>query len=322
MTTVLPVASGKGGVGKTILSANLGVLLARAGKAVVLVDLDLGASNLHTCLGVKNTNMGIGHYIYKQADSLESLLIETDFGRLYLVPGDSLLPGTANLPFFRKQRIVRELSSLVADYVILDLGAGSNYNTVDFFLTSLTGVVVITPETTSILNAYSFIKTTLFRMLHRSFPARSEERETIRQFTAGRIEGSDTTVRHLVDLLGEINPVSAASAREKLDSFLPRVIVNMGRRQEDLEVGARLRKVVRRNLGIDIEYIGFVAQDDQVGLSVAQRHPYVDLAPDTAFARTLGGAAKRLIETPVPETPQLFEDDEDLNEIAEEMLIR
>ena len=86
----------------------------------------------------------------------------------------------------------------------------------------------------------------------------------------------------------------------------------MGRRQEDLEVGARLRKVVRRNLGIDIEYIGFVAQDDQVGLSVAQRHPYVDLAPDTAFARTLGGAAKRLIETPVPETPQLFEDDEDM----------
>ncbi len=322
MTTVIPIASGKGGVGKTIISANLGILLAKAGKAVVLVDLDLGASNLHTCLGVKNTNLGIGNYVYKQAESLESLLVPTDFGRLYLIPGDSLLPGTANLPFFRKRRIVKELSELVADFVILDLGAGSNYNTVDFFLTSLTGIVVVTPETTSILNAYSFIKTALFRMLHRSFPAKSDERKLIQEFSAGRLEGDDTSIGNLVERLGTISRGSGAHAREKLDSFMPRVIVNMGRQQHDLELGARLRRVVRRNLGTDIEYIGFVAHDDNVGLSVARRHPYADMAPESPFARTLGGTAKRLINTPVPQTPQLFEDDEDLAEIAEEMVTK
>jgi flagellar biosynthesis protein FlhG len=322
MTTVIPVASGKGGVGKTILTANLGVLLARAGKAVVLVDLDLGASNLHTCLGVKNTHLGIGNYVYKQTETLESLLVETTFPRLFLIPGDSLLPGTANLPFFKKQKIVRELSNLVADFVLLDLGAGSNYNTVDFFLTSLTGLIVVTPETTSILNAYSFIKTALFRMLHRSFAPRSRERNVIDEFSAGRLEGSDTTIQRLVTLLGEVSEDARRIAQTKLDAFLPRIVVNMGRHQGDLELGAKLRRIVRRNLGIDIEYIGFIAHDDNIGLSVAKRHPYVDSARESPFARSLGATAARLIHTPVPGTPQLFEDDEDLAEIAEEMVSR
>jgi MinD-like ATPase involved in chromosome partitioning or flagellar assembly len=188
MTTIIPVASGKGGVGKTVFTANIGVSLARAGKTVILADLDLGGSNLHTALGEKNDKSGIGNYIYKQERSLESLLVETREPRLYFIPGDSLLPGTANLPYFRKAKILKELAGLVADYVILDLGSGSSYNTIDFFLTSASGILVVTPETTSILNAYSFVKAALFRMIYRSFPARSDERALVYRFTTERLE--------------------------------------------------------------------------------------------------------------------------------------
>lgn len=65
MTAIVPVASGKGGVGKTIATANLGISLAQAGKTVILADLDLGAANLHTILGIRNRQPGIGHIISK-----------------------------------------------------------------------------------------------------------------------------------------------------------------------------------------------------------------------------------------------------------------
>ena len=94
----------------------------------------------------------------KQADSLEECIQPTDFERLFLIPGDSLLPGTANLPYFTKQRILKELNQSVADVVLLDLGAGSSYNTVDFFLASWSALMVTTGEPTAILNAYSFLK--------------------------------------------------------------------------------------------------------------------------------------------------------------------
>ncbi|MCK7483987.1 MAG: P-loop NTPase [Candidatus Moduliflexus flocculans] len=66
MVTLIPIASGKGGVGKTVLAANLGVCLAALGRTVVLADLDLGGANLHTCLGVKNRNPGIGALAWRQ----------------------------------------------------------------------------------------------------------------------------------------------------------------------------------------------------------------------------------------------------------------
>jgi len=128
-------------------------------------------------------------------------VVETPAPHLFFIPGDALLPGTANLPNFRKMKILRELAALVADYVILDLGSGSSYNTIDFFLASDAGIIVTTPETTAILNAYSFLKTALYRLIFRSFPARSDERGLVRHFVMHKIEGSDMSFQTLIEQL-------------------------------------------------------------------------------------------------------------------------
>ena len=145
MLSIVPVASGKGGVGKTILTVNLAVTLAKRGKTVILMDLDLGSSNLHTCLGIKNRFPGIGDYILDNSRSLESLIIETDIPRLYFIPGDALVPGSANLSYFKKKKLLKETESLIADYVFMDLAAGSAYNTIDFFLSSSSGLIITHP---------------------------------------------------------------------------------------------------------------------------------------------------------------------------------
>jgi flagellar biosynthesis protein FlhG len=77
-TTIIPVASGKGGVGKSLIAANLSMALARLGHETVAVDLDLGGSNLHSYFGLPNKFPGIGDYLKGGRSDLENLLIKTD----------------------------------------------------------------------------------------------------------------------------------------------------------------------------------------------------------------------------------------------------
>ncbi len=320
MSIMLPVASGKGGVGKSVLAANLAIALAELGKTTVLVDLDLGGANLHTLLGIKNRHAGIGGLVYRTESSVESLVMETEIPRLYFIPGDTLLPGTANLEFFMKRKILRGLTLLPADYVLMDLGAGSSYNTVDFFLSSASGIVVTVPEVTAVLNAYSFLKTTLFRALFRSFPAKSDERRMIVEFASKKLEGSGDSFPALQNRLAQAFPATAPAAIAGLLSIYPRVVLNMGKSNRDLAVGARLRDISSRNLGIAMEYIGFIPRDDAVPRSVVERKPVLLARPASAYATTVRAIARRIAETPTPAAPRLYQDNEDLVAVAEEGL--
>lgn len=323
MNTIIPVASGKGGVGKTVLCANIGLALAAKDKATVLVDLDLGGSNLHTMLGVNNRQDGIGDLVYSKDREMTvgSLVIPTAFDRLFLVPGDCLVPGTANLPSFRKKKLQSDLHSLVSDFVIVDLSSGSSYNTVDFFLMAKAGLVVVTPETTSILNAYSFLKTAVWRLLYRSYPAKSEQRDLIDQFMTGRIEKNARPVQSLIERIAEIDEASASYAEEQLREFTPRIVINEGRYEEDLRIAAKLREVVARNLGIHVEYIGFVPYDSRVPLSVIRRRPAYGMKNGGRFRRGLDEIASRLISAPGGKDPALFDDDQDLESLRREARI-
>ncbi|HUX49315.1 MAG TPA: P-loop NTPase [Spirochaetia bacterium] len=316
MAYVIPVASGKGGVGKTIFSANLGVALARFGKTVILADLDLGASNLHTCLGIRNNHAGIGSFVTGMSQSLEELVTETSEPRLYLISGDGLVPGVANLPYFRKARLIKQLDLLVADFVILDLGAGSAYNTVDFFLASPHGIVVTTSETTAILNAYSFLKTTLYRLLYRSFPARSAERMIIGDFVNGRIEGADVSFRTLVERLSAHDESSAQTAANHLSAFRPSVVLNMARNTTDLGLGGKLRQIVKRNLSVDVEYVGLLPYDSAVGDALNRQITVASAHPESPFSQALNAVAKSLMRGRPTASIQLYLDDEDLHGLA------
>ncbi len=313
MSFILPIGSGKGGVGKTIFTANLGIMLAQSGKKTVLVDLDLGGSNLHTCLGIKNSNSGISAVINKQESSIEELIFETGVENLYFIPGDTLNPGTGNLPFFIKQKILKQLNKIDADFVILDLGAGSTYNTVDFFLVSSYGIIFTSPETTSVLNAYSFIKTAVFRMLFRSFKSKSAERDIIYNFVNSKIEGSGRSFTS--DLINELTANSYMSgqlATQKIKEFHPWVIVNRAENQESVDLGLKLRDITRKNIGIDLDFLGALPEDREVQLSIFRRSPVALTHPDSVFIKSLGLIAAKLSSGEAFPQPELYLDDDDL----------
>jgi len=99
---IIPIASGKGGVGKSLVSANLSIALAQAGKRVVLVDLDLGSSNLHLILGFNAPRNGLGTYLSGAKVKFEDIIHETDYPNLRFIPGDAEIPGSPISPTDRR----------------------------------------------------------------------------------------------------------------------------------------------------------------------------------------------------------------------------
>src|SRR5579885_467744 len=133
MATIISVASGKGGVGKSVLVGNLGLLLARRGRQVVLADLDVGGANLHILFGLFHPAATLTDFLNRTNDSLEAIA-QAPFAslpNLRLLPGTGDTLATANMPYAKKKRLIRHLKDMPADVILVDIGACTNYHALD-----------------------------------------------------------------------------------------------------------------------------------------------------------------------------------------------
>ena len=156
-TTVLAVSSGKGGVGKTNIAANLAICLAASGKKVVLVDADWGLANLDVVMGI-NSRFNIRNVIDSQK-SIDSIVQEGPAG-VEVVCGASGLEDMANLDQFQRQRLLNELESLGedSDVMIIDTATGISKSVMAFCLAADHTLLVTTPEPTAMTDVYAMIK--------------------------------------------------------------------------------------------------------------------------------------------------------------------
>ncbi len=155
---VIAVTSGKGGVGKTTVSINLGVALSRMGYRVCLIDVDLGTANIEFLLNL-NAPYNIAHLLKGEKD-IDELLIKGPENMLIL-PGASGLEHLANLNQWQFTRLVNSFNKLdqICDIVILDTGAGISANVTNFLVAADDIIIVTTPDPHAVLDAYALIKT-------------------------------------------------------------------------------------------------------------------------------------------------------------------
>ncbi|MFV0349306.1 MAG: MinD/ParA family protein [Halodesulfovibrio sp.] len=154
---VFSITSGKGGVGKTNLSVNLACSLARSGKNVVLLDADLGLANVDVLLGMTPTK-NLFHLFHEGA-KLEDILFDTPYG-FKILPASSGMSEMLSLSTGQKLELLEAMDALEdkVDYLIVDTGAGINDNVLYFNLAVQERIVVLTPEPTSLTDAYALIK--------------------------------------------------------------------------------------------------------------------------------------------------------------------
>lgn len=154
---VITVASGKGGVGKTNLVVNLGIVLARTGCVTTIVDADLGLANVDVILG-QYFDFDLEHVI-KGEKRLEDIIGLGPYG-LRIVPSASGVPEMANMEKEQRDRLISELATLEqsTDILLIDTGAGISRNVLAFANLADEVIVVVTPEPTSLADAYGLVK--------------------------------------------------------------------------------------------------------------------------------------------------------------------
>lgn len=306
---IVPIASGKGGVGKSMISANLAIALAEAGKEVILADLDLGASNLHIILGTSSTPRGIGNFLSNPSSDITSIIYETEIHNLYFIPGDSEIPGLANITQRQKRMLTKKLLGLSCDYLILDLGAGSNVNILDYFLLSNRGIVVSAPMLTATLNAYLFIKNIVFKLMWESCPPKSPGRYYLESL---KKDGTVLQKAHLPELAAQLRIRDSASyqvLQERLDRFKPRLIMNMLEDPKDADRAQKIRRSCLEFLGIDLEHLGIIYRDDFQNIALNSRIPIVRYKPQSVLAQAIYRAADKLISTEDEDETPLFDEE-------------
>lgn len=313
---VIPIASGKGGVGKSLLAANLAVALGQAGKSVVCADLDLGASNLHLMLGISHVKKGVGTFVKGFHGRIANIVLPTAYPGVSLVPGDAEIPGLANLTVSQKRKLLEELKTLDCDFLILDLGAGSGLNVIDFFLQASRGLLVAAPMLTSTLGAYLFCKNALFRLLSRLIKRKSKSYEYMRALEK---EGREQQKFNLPELLKKIKSLDKEvyqAYREKLARFAPRLVLNLLENEKDVEFAERVRRSLKEFLGVALEHLGVIYRDPLQDRALNSRIPLIVYKPRAVLSQAIFRIAEKILDQPVDEEGLLEPDVEGSFELA------
>jgi len=293
---IIGVGGGKGGIGKSLLSASLGIDLARRGHRVVLVDADLGGANLHTCLGIEQPVVGIGDFLDHRMGGLDEVMTQTGVENLTLVSGARDPLDVANLKHHQKLRFLRGIQGLAADFVVLDIGSGTNFNVLDFFLVADHGILTLVPEPTSIENGYRFLKSAFYRRLKAV-----EKLYGIQDLleSVGRQTGATQGPRALLTEVSKRDPTVGRLLELEMQRFRPRLVINMARTPADFEVGDAVVAAWRKFFGLEMDYLGCIGYDDEVWRWVRLKRPLLVQSPGGAMAAAVRGIADHLLQLDV-----------------------
>lgn len=287
------IGGGKGGIGKSFIISNLGISLARTGKRVIIVDLDLGSANLHTCLGSDIPVQTLSDFFAGRANSLDALLTPAPIPNLRFISGANDSASAANVSDNDHQRLLEHICKLPADYILMDLGAGTHSTTLDYFLLANRPVIGITPEPTSIENAYRFIKSAYFRWI-KSIESHMKLKAIVDQAMDHKNHLGIKTPNDLVNRLANLNPGVGEAFKEAVQSFQVYLIMNQVRTQNDVEVGHSVRLVCKKYFGIETHYIGYLDYDNTVWQSVRKRRPLILEYPYSNLVNEFAQIARNL----------------------------
>ncbi|MBN1997757.1 P-loop NTPase [candidate division KSB1 bacterium] len=280
---VIAISGGKGGIGKTVLSAAMGIALAEKGKKVTVIDADISGPNLHLAFGLCPPPLTIREFFENRRMDLNQLLIDTFVPNLTLLAGAQDSLKICNMSFHLKQKFMANLRRLEAEYILLDLGAGTAYNQLDFFNMADMGIVVVIPDPLSVQDGYNFIRLSLYRRLTRVFRF-VPDIQNIFQQTFNLINcGKNPTIKSISQQVQDLGEVYYQEWKKTIENFKLSLLVNRVKTSADFLECLALQIATQHLLDIDLKYIHFIHQDENIRRSVVQLRPDL-LMPENGVA--------------------------------------
>jgi len=296
------VGGGKGGTGKSLVAASLGIHLAEMGQRVILVDGDLGAPNLHTVLGMDPPALALSDFVKRRFESIETVVLETGVPRLSLISGARNSLDIESLKHFQKTRLLRVLLGLPADVVLLDLGAGTSLNVLDLFSLADRGLMVILPEPTSIENCYRFLKAAFLRRLYHLGRTLGYQ-SIIDLVMEHRDQSDDGRPFEVLEEIARIDSHAAAAIASQVETYLPHLVINQVRSREDERLGEQMEWISERFVRIPLRYAGAIPYDPALVQCLKSRRAYLSEYPRSRTAEMLRAVAGSF-STPRPAAPR------------------
>ena len=289
MAAIVSIASGKGGVGKSTTVSNLGLLLARRGLQVVMIDLDVGGADLHIMFGELAPKVTLSDFLSRKVETLAEAAMPLAINpKLRLIAGTGDTLRNTNPASQTKKRLEKHVRELQADVIILDIGAGSNLHALDFFLWGDVAVLVSTPDPTSVMDLYRFVKLAAIRRVTSVIGGREAVSEQIADEDVASIE-------QLLASAAAAGPEVEARAKATLTQFRPALIFNSSN-DKDRTAGARLAAVIQKFLGTPADVLGQVPEDPAVSRAVRKFLPVVEREPESPAARAFAVVEAALFE--------------------------
>lgn len=289
------VGGGKGGVGKSFVSSGLALFLANQGKTTAIIDLDIGAANLHSYLNLPVPNRSLQDVILDRSYDLESVMIDTHHSNLKLISGHNEKLNLLDLTSDEKSLLMSSFYRLGVDNVILDLSAGTHETTLDFFNAAQKQIVVVTPEPTSIENAYRFMREAFYKKLKR----------LEKQFNLSRViqEIMENTEKYNVnspaDLLHVIHELEPEAGAELAQAFLGyefNILINQTRSHKDRFMAKSIASVCRKYFGVEAQVAGHLDYDNAVWQSLRNRKHLLMAHPHSPLYNQLMTITRSLVD--------------------------
>jgi flagellar biosynthesis protein FlhG len=288
------LASGKGGVGKSVIATSLALTASGRGCRCVLVDADLGAANLHTLLGIQKPHRTLSHFLNGEIPNLRDVLCPTLNSNLWLLSGASALVGMADARLAQQRRLLGGLRELGVQEIFLDLSAGSAARVLDLFLAAQQRILVVIPEPTSIENAYHFLKAAFYRSL-RSVTRKRSIRTVLHEVIQAKGRQFLRSPLELIAAVSEIDAGAAEALRRRARTFAPTLLVNQAATVDHRRIGREIEVACREYLGTALRYVGTLERDESVRDAVKRRRPVLHAYPGCAFSKDVQRLGKRLL---------------------------
>jgi flagellar biosynthesis protein FlhG len=224
---------------------------------------------------------------------LQDTISFTPFEGLRLIKGTENVLFTSNINYYKKLKLIRHIKTFNAKRVIIDIGTGTSYNCIDFFLLSNPGILVVNPEPTAIENAYYFLKSCIIRIL--KFYIDHYGIQDLAKKVSDQIQDTSKSIYSFFSEIISHDKFYADLLYRALQRFNPCLIINKARDERDVLLGESIANVVQKYLVVELKFMGAVPFDENVHWSLKGITPFMINHPDSEAANAIKSIAEKLI---------------------------
>lgn len=295
--SVWTFGGGKGGIGRTLMTVNFGLLLAKEGRDVVIFDGAFGSANAHTALGVKRPEKTLYDIIHNRPETIDDIIIRAPMKNLRLISGGMDVHNSAYFSPGLKKDVVKRLQSVDCEFLLIDLGGGTCCSSIEFFVEGNTGVLVTTPDPAAIELLYGYMRAVFYRRLRKIIDKPSLESHVDEIALAGMTGNLISVAERVAEKIAKTDQRLASKIENEIFSFDLKLIVNMTIEPQDQYIGPSVCEIVDKFYGFRMDYLGHIPFDERVALSCKRGRPFVTDFESSETAACFNMAFQHLLKS-------------------------